>query len=141
MAIRLIIDMKKTIPMFFLLMFFLYLTGCSNGVKVTGTVKLVDGTPITQGSVVFDSKTDSFFGDIKSDGSYVTGGVKPEQKIPYGIYTVWLSGTEKIANHSDSSYDVQIQIAKKYTSASTSGLQFELKPGGPKTFDIIVEKP
>jgi hypothetical protein len=124
----------------------LLLTGCGNGTKITGTVKLSDGTPVTKGQVVFDNGTESYFGTIKSDGTYVTGGNKTVEGIPNGHYKVWLAGTETAENQfgadgTVTSYTVTQTVAKKYTSPNTTDLKFEVKPGGTKTFDITVEKP
>ena len=119
--------------------------GCSQGTRISGTVRFDDGTPITQGSVVFNSSTESFFGTITSDGRYTTGGEREKQGIPDGTYTVWLSGTETSDNTFDGegnvvSYTVTRPVAAVFTSPSTSPLRFEVKKGGPKTFDIVVER-
>ena len=104
-----------------------------------------DGTPITRGSVVFNSEKESFFGIITSDGHYSTGGAKEIQGIPDGVYTVWLSGTEEEVNKLDTAgnvtnYVVTQTVAMEYTSASRSPLRFEVKKGGSRTFDIKVER-
>ena len=119
--------------------------GCSQGTQTTGTVRFDDGTPITQGSVVFNSSTESFFGTITSDGRYTTGGEKEKQGLPDGTYTVWLSGTETSNNTLDGegnvvSYTVTHPVAPAFTSPSTSPLKFEVKKGGSKTFDVVVER-
>lgn len=119
--------------------------GCSQGTRLTGTVSFDDGTPVTKGDVVFDSSKESFFGTITADGHYTTGGEKEKQGIPDGVYTVWLSGTESSENTSNVagdavSYTVTRPVAEMFTSPSKSPLKFEVKPGGPKTFDVVVER-
>jgi len=119
--------------------------GCSQGMQITGTVRFDDGSPITQGSVVFNSSTESFFGTITSAGRYTTGGEKIKQGLPDGAYTVWLSGTETSNNTLDDegnvvSYTVTRPVAAVFTSPSTSPLKFEVKKGGSKTFDVVVER-
>jgi hypothetical protein len=78
--------------------------------------------------------------------SRATGGNKTVEGISDGKYKIWFAGTEIVENKLDAngfteSYSVTLTMAKKYTSASTTDLEFEVKPGGPKTFDIVIEKP
>ena len=136
----------KKISLTVVLLFVVFCFGCGSGVKISGTVKFPDDTPVTQGNVVFESGTDSFFGKISADGKYVTGGTKEVQGIPKGTYKVWLSATETSENtvRSDGTvgaYSTTPTVARKYTSPSTTDLTFEVKSGGPKTFDFTVEKP
>jgi hypothetical protein len=126
--------------------FVVSLTGCSGKTKISGTVTFPDGTPVTKGSVVFDNGTDSYFGTIKNDGTYITGGNKQVEGIPNGNYRVWLAQTEITENTLDAngdvtSYKVTQTVAKKFTSPITTELTFEVKPDGQKIFNIIVEKP
>ena len=134
--------MKQVIVLFFLC----GLIGCSQGTLITGTVRFEDETPITGGGVVFDSSKNSFFGTIKPNGTYATGGVKEVEGIPDGTYTVWLTGTEEIVDRLNAAgqpvgYVAKPRVAPAFTSASTSPLKFEVKKGGPKTFDIVVRRP
>ncbi|MDR3196376.1 MAG: hypothetical protein LBU34_00785 [Planctomycetaceae bacterium] len=138
--------MRKNVFIVSILWLMFCLTGCSDKIKISGTVTFSDGTPITKGNVVFDNGTESYFGTIKSDGTYVTGGNKQIEGIPNGTYKVWLAQTEITENISDAdghvaSYNVTQTVAKKFTSPNTTELTFEVKPDGQKTFDIVVEKP
>jgi hypothetical protein len=122
------------------------LSGCSGKTKISGTITFSDGTPVTQGNVVFDNGTNSYFGTIKNNGTYITGGNKQVEGIPNGTYKVWLAQTEIIDNTLDAnglvtSYKVTPTVAKKFMSLTTTDLTFEVKPDGQKTFNIIVEKP
>ncbi|MDR1958002.1 MAG: hypothetical protein LBQ54_02990 [Planctomycetaceae bacterium] len=138
--------MMKKIFVVSLLWLTLCFAGCDGKAKISGTVKFFDGTPVTQGSVVFDSGTESYFGTIRKDGTYVTGGNQQVEGIPNGNYKVWLAQTETIENTLDAkgevvSYKTTPTVAKKWTSPNTTELTFEVKPGGQKTFDLVVEKP
>jgi hypothetical protein len=138
--------MRKKIFIIAILCLMFCLTGCDGKTKISGTVKFSDGTPITKGNVVFDNGNESYFGTIKSDGTYVTGGNKQIEGIPNGNYKVWLAQTEIIENVLGAdgrikSYSVTPTVAKKFTSPNTTELTFELKPDSPKTFDVVVEKP
>ena len=124
----------------------LMVCGCGNKTKISGTVKYSDGTPVTKGNVVFDTGVDSFFGKINNDGTYVTGGTKEVEGIPSGTYKVWLSATESSENTQRAdgtvgAYSTTPTVAKKYTSPNSTDLTFEVKSGGPRAFDIVVEKP
>lgn len=69
------------------------IVGCggSAGPKVTGKVTFSDGTPLTQGAVVFGSELYTAEGEIQSDGSYAlqSGG---KAGCPAGSYKVFLAG-------------------------------------------------
>ncbi len=122
------------------------LAGCGEATyKVTGTVKFDDGSPVTLGFVSFDSDKLSFTAPIDAQGHYASPGVKGKG-IPSGIYRVSLSGTTKVTNVPDARGQLtqgptEETVAKKFRSPETSGLTFEAKSGGPKTFDVTVEKP
>jgi hypothetical protein len=126
------------------------ITGCGNGgTKISGTVQFSDGTPIDFGNVVFDDGKHSYMGVIKN-GKYITGGVKEVEGIPDGTYKIWLAATSQITNevykvHNNRktlvSYDTVERVAEKYRFAEKTDLVFEVKRGGARTFDIVVEKP
>ena len=61
------------------------LTGCDGKTKISGTVKFSDGTPITKGSVVFDNGTESYFGTIKNDGTYIPAETNRSKEFPTEI--------------------------------------------------------
>jgi hypothetical protein len=138
--------MRRKIFIISILWLMFCITGCSGKTKISGTVTFSDGTPVTKGSVVFDNGTESYFGTIKNNGTYVTGGNKQIEGIPNGNYKVWLAQTEITENILDAdghvaSYKVTQTIAKKFISPNTTELTFEVKPDGQKIFDIVVEKP
>jgi hypothetical protein len=132
--------MKHLIYLIFLCAF----VGCSQGTVITGTVRFDDGTPVTRGSVVFNSGTKSLRGPISPDGTYTSGGVKEKQGIPDGVYTVWLAGTEESVPSDASgglSASIMTQVvAPEFRSASKSPLKFEVKKGGDRKFDIVVKR-
>jgi hypothetical protein len=129
-------------------LFIILVAGCSRTTKISGTVKFSDGTPINFGNVVFGSETHSYYGTIKSDGTYITGGVKEAEGIPDGTYKIYLTATEEVENTYAPDgrkelidYKVTQRVAAKHRSYETTDLSFEVKPGCPKTYDIVVEKP
>ena len=66
----------------------LFVVGCSQYVKVSGTVTYSDtGEPVKFGSVLFDSEKESGRGTIK-DGKYSVGRIEDGDGISPGTYTV-----------------------------------------------------
>jgi hypothetical protein len=133
----------KTLTSITFLFVTLTIFGCGGGgTVITGSVKYTDGTPVTLGQVVFDNGVKSYFGQIRADGTYSSGGNKAVEGIPDGSYKIWLSGTiDGSAEGNDPDYSGRLTIAKKYISPATTDLTFEVKSGGTKVFDITVEKP
>lgn len=111
-----------------------FLSGCSDNVKVTGKVTLLNGNPVTRGQILFEKEGFVAWGEIQKDGTYRMGTIKPGDGIPTGDYGVYFTGVMK-----DSSQTVQNPsknksapamglsmpiplLDKKYDSAKTSGL-------------------
>jgi hypothetical protein len=121
--------------------------GCGRVTKISGTVKFSDGEPIDFGYVVFDNGHNSYVGTIKKDGTYITGGVKKVEGIPDGVYKIWLTSTEKRTeevyddNKNLISYTDVPRVAEKYCLAEKTDLTFEVKKGGTKIYNIVVERP
>jgi hypothetical protein len=71
-----------------LLLLCLVALGCSENVKVSGTVTYSDnGEPVKFGTVVFDGEKEVGRGMIKN-GKYAAGVVKDGDGIPPGTYTI-----------------------------------------------------
>ena len=123
-------------------------SGCANKVKISGTVKFEDGEPVTRGQVTFRSADGAtYYGYLDKNGKYSPGETRDGQPIPVGHYQVWLTATdiseEKMAVPGDpttATYTVIRTVDGKYTSPDTTQLAFEVKAGGPKTFDFTVER-
>jgi hypothetical protein len=115
----------------------LVIAGCSNKVKVGGTVKFDDGMPLDAGQVFMSNGTFMFQGKILSDGTFSIGEIKDGDGIPPGNYGIWIAG----ANPSATDQYQTLKIPTKYTNRETSGLTFEVKKNGTKTIDILLEKP
>ena len=112
----------------------LFCFGCGGGgVQFTGKVTFDDGSPVSGGTVIFESGSLQYDGIIQADGSYSLRGATEGSGIPFGSY--------QIAVVVPAEDDGKAVIATKYSSAATSGLTFEVKSAGPRTFDIKVERP
>ena len=112
--------------------------GCGRYYPVHGKVTYRDGTPVTKGIVVFESKdTDKAVtarGDIQTDGTYQLGTQKPGDGAPAGLYRVLV--TPRMENP-DAPED---NIDRRFADFKTSGLEFEVKPG-TNEYPIQVSKP
>jgi hypothetical protein len=139
--------MFKLIQIYFLLFGLSVIAGCGQPtVQFSGTVTFSDGSPVTFGTVNFDSGTHTFLGHIDANGRYAPGINQQGRGIPEGIYRVWLTGTETGNNVTSSDGTITQgkatpNIDAKFCQPATSGLTFEAKPNGVKTFDIVVERP
>ncbi|MDR0521169.1 MAG: hypothetical protein LBH00_04870 [Planctomycetaceae bacterium] len=121
------------------------MSGCGTSrTVITGTIKLEDGSPAPVTGVVFTNKTDSYSAAVAKDGSYKTADTS-YKGLPPGTYQVSLSGglRKKPVPVADGGMtpppEVTYTIPEKYTSAATSGLTFEVKRGGDRTYDIVVK--
>jgi hypothetical protein len=127
--------MKKQILFFIALMF---LVGCSGKVQLSGTVTFDDGTPLTNGAVIFATETFSAKGNIGADGKYVMGTNNINDGLPAGKYKVYIEGgTEYITT--DNVETIRSLIDDDYSDYGTTPLTCEVPVAGNK-FDIKVPK-
>ena len=125
--------------------------GCGRNAKVTGKVTFPDGSPLTVGKVVFETESFVATGPLLPDGSYTLGSIKAKDGVPPGTYRVAIAGAMQAGatkNMTAGSGNVSTTVpmtfyspavAKKYTSAETSGITCEVKKS--MTFDFQVEPP
>lgn len=136
--------------------------GCGGGGqkthKVSGKVTYADGSPLTEGTVIFQGQKSQATGVIGSDGKYSLTSYKPGDGAPEGSYKVYLGGnifappppppaTGDLGSAAANQYldglpgggEGKSLVNPKFSSADTSGLTCEVK--GSMTFDITVEKP
>lgn len=111
--------------------------GCGSGVKarlykVTGTVKLASGQPLTSGTIYFDSDKFNAYGQIQPDGSFTLTTLRPDDGAPVGTYRVYLSGDLMGAGGNPA------VVHTKYATGITSGLTEEVKPQA-NHFEITVD--
>ena len=144
--------MKKNITVCFIFLFVVCIIGCSKNCKVTGKVTFDDGSPLTKGTVCFESTKEQCKGEIDSSGSYTMGYLGTSDGVPPGDYKVFIVGAvddtgETITSRNrrvDSRWTreqpvVQPLINAKYTLSSTSGLTCTVN--GSTKYDIKVSKP
>jgi len=130
---------------------FISSSSCSDVIKVHGKVTYPDGTPVTHGCVTFECGQELALGMLDKSGNYRLGRFKDGDGIKPGSYSIWLTGTNiteaqspeamRSGFNTTTSSTTTATVHKKFTSKATSNLTFEAKPGGPKTFNFVVEKP
>jgi len=125
--------MKNYRSLSFLVSLLLFsLVGCSGNVTTIGTVKFTDGTPLSEGQIIYQNDLHEFLSVIKPDGTYSIWGVREGDGIPPGTYSVFLRfPAYEFIN--------QIPVAPKFASADSSGFIAEVVPGKRNRFDFEVE--
>ncbi|MDR2705370.1 MAG: hypothetical protein LBC02_06300 [Planctomycetaceae bacterium] len=124
--------------------FFVSVCGCGDGkILITGSVTYEDdGAPIESGAINFQTDQVLYSGTIKN-GKYKTGGINEVQGVQAGTYKIWFSNIAHIEKNDPTTVDddvVTSRILSEYGSYSTTPLIFEVKPDGPKTFDIKLKR-
>ena len=121
-------------------------TGCGGAnCTVTGKVTFPDGSPLTEGEVIFESSTLMARGKIKKDGTYAmeSGELKG---TPKGTYQVALGGFKfeeitfsGVEGAPPKITPLEIPVDRKFLSTAKSELTCEVK--GRTKYDITVEAP
>ena len=123
--------------------------GCGSGDKlktyhVTGKVTFADGKPLAGGLVTFQSVEHkvSACGVIESDGTCRLGTYQTDDGVVAGRHQVAISAPIRrpIAKSAlDERMPANLRkIDPKYKNPGTSGLEFNVTPGGPNEFDFQV---
>lgn len=132
--------------------------GCGgSGVKtypVSGKVTFEDGSPLTKGTVVFESTTMAAMGQIQPDGTYTLTTYKDGDGAPEGSYKVYLQGDifgseeeaaspteDGLEDYAEGSTETvgEALVDAKFSGPQNSGLTCDVS--GSTTFDFKVQKP
>jgi len=106
----------KTHPIIILLLL-VFAAGCSKQVGAGGTVVFSDdGSPVTQGIVIFSTPTFQSRSDIDEQGRFTMGSFGAVDGLPPGTYNVAIISTDG----ADTPYSF---IDPKYSNKNTSGLE------------------
>lgn len=121
----------------------LLLGGCGGKSGVEGHVRFEDGTPLTVGSVVFESGGYSASGRLDSAGKYVLSSAGKNDGIKPGEYKVYIVGAvdnnSKPMTEKDPILAAIPLIDGKFRSPEKSGLSCSVT--GKTTFNITVTPP
>ena len=132
----------RSIHFFLLLSALVYFVGCSGYVQMTGKVTFSDdGSPLTEGTVFFESPTFMSRGVLGKEGTFTMGSFKEKDGLPLGKYRIYIGGASRwvVTNEeTGEGYELPL-IEDRFTSMGKSGLEIEVD-GKTKTFDIVVEK-
>jgi hypothetical protein len=114
-------------------------TGCGPALyPVGGKVTLANGTPLTAGMVVFESKDAqppvTARGEIQPDGSYQLSTHRLGDGVPAGKYRA-LVAPRTDPNAVDGKAPPP-PFDPRFTEFGTSGLEFEVTTAGPNDFPI-----
>jgi len=118
--------------------------GCGSGrYTVTGRVTYPDGTPVTEGSVIGEAADGDrrvmAQGDIRADGSFTWGTLKPGDGAVPGSYKVAV--LPRALGDSELAQGMKPAVAGKFTNYESSKLSIDVTPGGPNRLDIVVTRP
>lgn len=120
----------------------LFATGCNSGkVPVCGNVTFSDDqSPVTSGTVYFQTESYLARGALQADGSYVLGSEKAKDGLPPGTYRVYVQGALTEVGKTPGGEPVfESMLDDKYTDSVKSGLVFEAGKGD-KRFDFQVDR-
>ncbi|MDR3111095.1 MAG: hypothetical protein LBU65_15615 [Planctomycetaceae bacterium] len=130
--------------MYLLICLLVLAVGCnSNYVPLKGTVVFSDDeTPLTTGSVVFESGVVGASGALNERGEFTIGSMKADDGLAPGTYKVFIVGATKEIEDKSSGMKRSVPlIHSKYDNKETSGIVIEVKKGETNKFEIVVEKP
>jgi hypothetical protein len=107
-----------------------------------GTVTYPDGSPVTEGLVVFESKdqekTTTARGEIRSDGSFELATFKPGDGARPGKYRVLVA--PKFDPNAVDRPSKKPPFHSRYGEFKTSGLELDVTAAGPNEFPIKVTR-
>lgn len=133
---------------FFVILVVLSLFACpgcfSKNVKMGGKVTFSDDkSPLTVGTVVFETDDYQARGAIKPDGSYTLGSLKETDGLPPGTYRVYIKGASISdptvdPNRRDGAPALPLLVAK-FETGRTSGITVDVD-ASTKRFDFSVDR-
>jgi len=119
--------------------FLAFAGGCGSKITVDGFVRFEDGTPLTTGTVYFESATTTSRGQLDTSGRYVLESSGAKDGVPPGNYKVYILGATDSEYGTDGQWTYKPLIDEKFQSAATSGLTCDVTKKMP--FDITVTPP
>jgi hypothetical protein len=130
--------MKFRLLLFVAMLIFCTCAGCTKNVRLGGQVTYSDdGSPLTTGTVCFETDAYTARGNLKPDGTYTLTSVTENDGLPAGLYRVSVLNAIKGFGEDDAT-NIPL-IDPKYGSGSASGITFQVTPSS-KRFDFTVER-
>jgi hypothetical protein len=115
--------------------------GCGNKLyPVRGTVTYPDGSPVTEGLVVFEGKDQEkpARGEIRSDGSFKLGTFKPGDGAMPGKYRALVA--PKFDPNAVDKPSKKPPFDPRFREFNTSKLEYDVTAAGPNEFTIKVTR-
>ena len=126
----------------------LFAVGCGGDIRVTGTVKLSNGSPLTDAAILFESATASVFSHLDDGGNFTLYQMYPGDGVPPGVYRGQIQfDTSSVLPESltmDESrwralLEERMPFSTRYLSFETSELTLTVERGKPVHLDIVLE--
>jgi len=133
---------KLSVYVFLFLLVSHCVVGCGGGkVGLRGKVTFSDDdSPLTVGTVCFETDTFIARGVLQGDGSYSMGSMSNSDGLPPGIYRVYVTGAVRAPDNAGGGMTMPIPlIDSKFASGRSSGITAEITTS-TKTFDFQVDR-
>ena len=118
-----------------------FTVGCGNGnVKVNGKVVFSDdNSPVTVGTICFESGNTASRGNIKEDGTFSVYSIKENDGIPPGEYKVYFLNTIKGEGNILAPTLIP-QLHTKYQKAATTDITMTIDKSTKSPLEIKVDR-
>ena len=118
-----------------------FIVGCGNGnVKVNGKVVFSDdNSPVTLGTICFESGITTARGNIKEDGTFSVYSVKENDGVPSGTYNVYFLNTTK-GEGNPLAPKLIPQLHSKYQKAATTDITMTIDKSTKLPLEIKVDR-
>lgn len=103
-----------------------------NNVQVTGKVSFEDGSPLSEGRIIFQDEQFEYFSDLNPDGVFSLWTVRAGDGIPPGNYRVYF----RFGNIPDE----ELPVRPVFASPRDSELAARVESGKRNRFEFIVQR-
>lgn len=139
--------MRPTRSLLSIALLFVAMLGCSDGnpktYDVHGVVRFPDGMPLTSGTIEFESlgneKSFRAISEISADGTFELGTFSMDDGAVEGRHRAIVLANHEIGTGEERPGKLEpTKLHPRFADYSTSGLEFEVKPG-ENEFTVSVE--
>jgi hypothetical protein len=121
-----------------LLVFLSECAGCgtAGAAKVSGTLKLSDGTPLIKARITARNESTGNWasGTTNQEGHFTLGTENEDEGLPLGEY-----GLIVVEHRGDWDHPSPPKISRKYENPATSGLQLQIDSGESQVLDLVMD--
>ena len=132
---------KLNITKISLFLALLVFAGCGGNVNLKGKVLFSDDkSPVSVGTICFETDTFLARGDLKPNGTFVVGSLRSRDGLPPGTYRVYFSGVHEALGYDSAGQAIyKPLIDTKLANGSTSGITLDVT-SSTKYFEIEVDR-